>query len=61
MTLTRELIDFLDLHEFSDFELCDTEYISDKIDIFSENAETEIDLHTSLSLAKEYAALKLNR
>jgi len=59
--LTRELIDFLDAHEFGSFDLGDIDYLSDKIDNYFEFIDEEISIHSSIKLAEEYSLLKLNK
>jgi hypothetical protein len=60
MELTRSLIDWLDAHEFNNFDLGDIDYLSDKIDNYFENIDEEINIDDSINLAEQYSLLRLN-
>jgi hypothetical protein len=56
--ITSPLVKFLDLQQFTQSELKDLEYISDKIFDYAENTDIEFSEDEALNLAKQYTAIK---
>lgn len=56
--ITRELIDFLDNHDFSEYEAKDSDYLSDKIHNYAENIGIEFTDKEAVNLAKQYYKIK---
>jgi hypothetical protein len=66
MDLKEKIFRYLDLEEHSQEEIKDLEYMFDRIETISEfiddgiYTETRLDTNETISLAKQYQALKLN-
>lgn len=56
--ITAALVDFLDKQQFNDEERSDEEYVSEKIDHYSENTDIKFSKQEKASLVKQYNAIK---
>lgn len=56
--ITAALVDFLDKQQFNDEERSDAEYVSEKIDHYSENVGIKFSKQEKASLVKQYNAIK---
>jgi protein associated with RNAse G/E len=62
MNLKEKIFRYLDIEEHSQEEIKDLEYMCDRIETISEFIDDiiELDTNETISLAKQYQALKLN-
>jgi hypothetical protein len=62
MDLKEKIFRYLDIEEHSQEEIEDLEYMFDRIETISEFIDDiiELDTNETISLAKQYQALKLN-